>query len=97
MISSPTFVLHRRYATSIHGAPLYFNHLDLYRIEAERIDIDTLGFDLDALLGGQQITVIEWAERIRALLPADTIWLHFTQTSEQVRTIEITPDLLLVD
>jgi tRNA threonylcarbamoyladenosine biosynthesis protein TsaE len=96
MISSPTFILHRQYRTIREGAPLYFNHLDLYRIESGS-GLDALGFDLDALCDKDQLTLIEWGDRILHLLPSDAYRLTFTQTGPEARRIEVSPAVALQD
>ena len=68
-VSSPTFTLLHEYASS---PPLY--HADLYRI---RNADDACGLGLEEYLGGDGITVIEWAERATELLPKDTWHLEF--------------------
>ena len=68
-VSSPPFTLIHEYAST---PPLY--HADLYRI---RNADDACGLGLEEYLGGDGITVIEWAERAGELLPADTWHLTF--------------------
>ncbi len=60
-ISSPTFVLIKEYKGRI---PLF--HFDLYRLESLD-DISHLG--VDEYLFDQGVCVIEWAERMKMLLP----------------------------
>jgi tRNA threonylcarbamoyladenosine biosynthesis protein TsaE len=69
LASSPTFVLVNVYRRPDEGRLF---HLDAYRLsnttEAEELD-------LDAMLG-QGPLVIEWADRIRAVLPVDHLWIR---------------------
>lgn len=62
-ITSPTFVLHRRYQ-----GRLTLHHLDVYRVE-QLAEADDLA--LAELLEGPAVTLIEWGDRIRAALPAE--------------------------
>ncbi len=65
-VTSPTFTLVNEYL----GGRLPLYHIDLYRINSEK---EALGFGIEEYLpmaGG--VTVIEWAERITDLLPAET-------------------------
>lgn len=80
-IVSPTFILMRSYNN------LY--HLDLYRLEGElSMEIENLG--LQDLWGKKgNIVVIEWAEKIRELLPKKTIWIDFQDLGEDKRKISI--------
>ena len=66
MITSPTFTILQ--ADEDGRLPLY--HLDVYRID-DPDEMEEIGLD-DCLYGGG-VTVIEWAERIEELLPADTV------------------------
>jgi tRNA threonylcarbamoyladenosine biosynthesis protein TsaE len=65
VIASPTFVLVKKY--NITGEKKYFFHIDCYRIvganEAEQIGIDKI------LQTSMSVVVIEWAERIKDIIP----------------------------
>ena len=82
-VHSPTFTLINEY----HGKyPVY--HFDLYRIESER-EIFDLGYEEYFYDGG--ICLIEWAERVQSLLPANHIEIHlkgfFQPGQENLREI----------
>lgn len=82
-VSSPTFTLIHEYAST---PPLY--HADLYRI---RDTDDACGLGLEEYLGGEGITVVEWAARAAELLPANTWHLTFEvgkDLTERIITIE---------
>lgn len=64
LIKSPSFVIIHEYSGSI---PLY--HFDLYRI-AHQEEIFFLGYE-DYFYQKKGIVVIEWAEKIEELLPAE--------------------------
>lgn len=81
-VSSPTFVMVNLYRAA-DGAPLY--HMDAYRIESLP-EAAQLGLD-DMLAEGALI--LEWPERIEALLPKERIWMTLTHVSETERQIEI--------
>src|SRR5581483_11564817 len=83
-VNSPTFILANEYLSG--RLPLY--HIDVYRIEnAEEAE----GFGLDDYLNGEGVTVIEWADRIRDVLPHDVLWIELEYVDEQQRRICITP------
>ncbi len=65
-VTSPTFVLERIYT----GKKFFLHHFDMYRIEEK--DVESTGL-LDIL--GEAVVVVEWADKIRGLLPSDTIWV----------------------
>lgn len=82
-VASPTFVLMRQYPTK--SRKLY--HVDLYRLEKDVTqEYKSLGLDEIAEKGGN-IVVVEWAEKIRNVLPKDTIWINFKTTGENTRRI----------
>ena len=65
---SPTFVLATRYR-----GRLALHHADLYRIDhpAEAWD---LGLE-DVMSAGEDVLVVEWADRAAAIFPADALWI----------------------
>jgi len=65
-VSSPTFVIMNRYdGVDGEGRELFLFHVDLYRIEGTDAILD-LG--LEEIMGGDGITLIEWADRMGHLL-----------------------------
>ncbi len=80
-IISPTFILMRQYNN------LY--HLDLYRLEKElEEEIENLGLP-QIWNQDSNIVVIEWAEKIKDLLPQNTIFITFEVLAENRRKITI--------
>ncbi len=85
-IVSPTFLIFRRYqASSIKhqvSSIKYrdkiqnFYHVDLYRIHNIK-ELDVLNFK-SILHYPFNIVLIEWGEKIKKLLPKDTIWVNFS-------------------
>ncbi len=80
-VTSPTFNLLHEYT----GGRLPLFHFDFYRL---RHAGEALDLGLDEILGSGGLTIIEWADKFPGLLPAATIWLHFTAQGETVRLIE---------
>lgn len=92
IITSPTFVLLKEY--SILRPNLHFGsasqgvnlvHVDAYRVETIE-DIKSVGIE-DYLNRNDVILAIEWAEKIKALLPKDVIWIKFKTVNENTRKI----------
>ena len=81
-VSSPTFVLLNVYDTG--RLPLY--HLDAYRIHGAD-DFESIGFS--ELLEQNGIVVVEWAERVTALLPQQRIEVRIDSLDPTTRRIEI--------
>lgn len=83
IVTSPTFMLWNLYEI----AGLSVNHLDLYRLGS--IDeILELGI-LDVWSAPENYTLIEWAEKIDSILPADAIRINFEHLDENSRAIKI--------
>ncbi len=78
-LTSPTFVLIKKHRN--------FYHIDCYRIKSYK-DVGALDF-LEIISNAKNIVLIEWAEKIRKILPKDTIWLKFKIISDKEREIKI--------
>ena len=79
IVNSPTFTIMK-----IYQGRLSLYHLDVYRIENENTD-----FELEEYfyLGG--VSVIEWADNIRSLIPHDAIRLTFDILTDSSREVSI--------
>ncbi len=64
-VTSPTFTLVNEYV----GGRLPVYHIDLYRIKTAE---EAIAFGIEDYLPGAGVTVIEWPEKIEALLPTGT-------------------------
>lgn len=85
-VTSPTFVIMKQYETTDEKFSLLV-HIDAYRIEADE-ELTVLGFT-DLLPLPNTLVVIEWAEKVAALLPQDTLHLTFVIDGD-IRRIELT-------
>ena len=79
--TSPTFVLVNEYVGRV---PIH--HVDAYRTDSmtELIDLGLL-----EMVGGEGVTVIEWADKLTPLLPPDAIRVHIAGVGDEPRTITI--------
>lgn len=75
VVSSPTFTLVQIYDDG--RLPLY--HFDVYRIGDES-EMEETGFE--DYIHGEGVTLVEWADRIQTLMPADTIWIRMYKDPE---------------
>jgi len=86
-ILSPTFVIMKRFAIGDKPfANLY--HIDCYRIESPR-ELSALGFK-EIIKDSKNLIVIEWAEKIKKILPKETLWIKFDHLGENKRKIKMT-------
>lgn len=87
-ILSPTFVIMRRYKMqSRKRETKSFYHLDCYRLARPK-EILSLGFK-KIIADPRNIVAVEWAEKIKKLLPKQTIWLRFQFVDDKKRKISI--------
>ncbi len=77
-VTSPTFVIVNEYRRPDGGIVF---HLDAYRIETER---EAAELDVDRLLAEGSL-IVEWPERIRAVLPADELRIVMEHVAEEQR------------
>ena len=79
-LTSPTFVLMKKYGN------LY--HLDCYRIKDSE---DVLALDFKEIISiPKNIVLIEWAEKIKRILPKDRVWIKFKILGKKERIITFT-------
>lgn len=83
VVNSPTFVLVNEYAGRLH---MY--HVDVYRL-AGSAELAALGFEDMCDAGG--LVVVEWADKIQDLLPADSLSIELAATGENSRQLQLTP------
>lgn len=82
-VNSPTFVIIKEYKGRI---PLY--HFDLYRLD-HYSSFDTMNYE--EYFYGSGVTVIEWADKIKKLLPKKYIDVKLKVVDENRRKISINP------
>jgi len=76
-ILSPTFVIMKRFGN--------FYHIDCYRVKNEK---DVLGLDFKNIIKDpKNIVAIEWPEKIKSILPKNTIFIKFKLLDKNKREI----------
>jgi len=93
-LTSPTFVLLKKYnlpkrKITSYGLRItdYLFHIDCYRLNKPK---ELLDLDFEEIISNpQNIVLIEWAEKIRKILPKNIIWIKFEIISPRERRIII--------
>jgi tRNA threonylcarbamoyladenosine biosynthesis protein TsaE len=65
-----------------------FYHIDCYRISKPK-EILELGFK-EITSNPKNIVAVEWAEKIKKILPKDAIWVNFEFINKKNRRIFVT-------
>lgn len=80
-VHSPTFTLINEYAGSLS---LY--HFDCYRMKSAE---EALEIGVEEYFYGEGVSVIEWPDRIRELIPPEAIWITITSLAPTKRKFVI--------
>ncbi len=81
-ITSPTFVILKKFKIAKFK---YFYHIDCYRIKRPK---EILDLDFQKIIADpKNIICLEWADKIKKILPAETIWLKFKFRNNKKREI----------
>lgn len=86
-LTSPTFVLIKKYKIPGYGLRVtsYLFHIDCYRLNKPK---DLLDLDFKEIISNaKNIVLIEWAEKVRKILPKDAVRIKFKIISEKERKI----------
>jgi len=86
IVVSPTFVLERIYRLKDKNFKLFI-HVDAYRFEKAK-ELADLGFK-DLIRDPRNIILIEWADRVKKILPKNHIEIKFEHISDNKRKITI--------
>ena len=81
-VTSPTFAIVHEY----RGGRLPLVHVDLYRLDTPQ---QAVAVGIEDYFYGKGVTVVEWAERISALLPPRAINVRLELRGENERTIVV--------
>ncbi|MHC4798306.1 MAG: tRNA (adenosine(37)-N6)-threonylcarbamoyltransferase complex ATPase subunit type 1 TsaE [Planctomycetota bacterium] len=81
LVNSPTFVIINHYVGMGSKPPLNIHHVDTYRLDGSE-DLEALGFEELCVDGA---VVIEWADRVFDLLPADLLTITIEPIDENRR------------
>ena len=82
-VTSPTYSL-----LHIHMGRLPLYHFDLYRLGGDE-DVEQLGFA--EYFYGEGVSLVEWADRLHAEMPAERLTITFSHLGEDERRIDLAP------
>ncbi len=96
-ILSPTFLIMRKYqipkfkiqinskAQTLKNKLDNFYHLDVYRLK-DKEELLMLGFK-EILKDSQNIVLIEWADKVKKIIPKDAMWFKFSHGAKESERI----------
>lgn len=85
-VLSPTFVILKKFGLSRSGFKTLY-HVDCYRVEEPE---ELLKLDFKEIIENpQNVVIIEWADKIKSILPDQYLKLDFQVEGEQERKVEI--------
>lgn len=85
VVTSPTFTIMKKYEITTPSKFEHLVHMDAYRIESLD-EVRPLGLEL-LMQQPRNLFCIEWAEKITAVLPEQTIYLKFVSLDEKTREV----------
>jgi len=93
-VLSPTFVIIERFQFNNLTIKQFnnFYHLDCYRIKKPRELLD-LGFK-EIISNPRNIVAVEWADKIKKIMPEDVLWINFEFIDEKKRKISFICDII---
>lgn len=83
-ILSPTFVIYKKF--KIKNSK-YFYQFDCYRIQKAK-DILDLNFK-EIISNPENIILVEWADKIKKIMPKNTLWINFKLINENTRHLSL--------
>ena len=90
-ILSPTFVLIHKHELQTGKRPAQHKgyrslyHIDAYRLESEK---DLLKLNIKKILKDpKNIVMIEWADKVKGIVPKNAIWVYFKHSNTKKRSI----------
>ena len=88
--TSPTFVVMKQYTRKLSGKnnrekqSIY--HIDAYRVDSK--NVLKLGWE-EITADKNNVIIIEWANKIRKIIPKNSLWVKFKWKNENKREVSI--------
>jgi len=85
-VLSPTFIIVKKFQIPNSRSRLQnFYHIDCYRIKKPK---ELLNLNFKKIISDpQNIIAIEWADRIKKIMPPNTLWINFEFINNKTRKI----------
>ena len=80
--TSPTFLIMKQY--KLKDETIY--HIDAYRVGEK--DVANLGWE-EIIADKKNVVIVEWAERIKSIVPKNALWIKFEWVSGEERKITL--------
>ena len=87
VVTSPTYTILKQYEIKEDKEFKYLVHMDAYRLDSVE-ELKPLRFD-EFLNKQNTIFCIEWADKIREVLPNDTVFVSLNMTDENTREVVV--------
>jgi tRNA threonylcarbamoyladenosine biosynthesis protein TsaE len=81
IVNSPTFVIVNEYEARVH-----LHHIDAYRLSGPA-ELEAIG--VDEMFSPRSAVIIEWADRVHDVFPADRLTVSFAVTGSTCRRLTI--------
>ncbi|MDP4007487.1 MAG: tRNA (adenosine(37)-N6)-threonylcarbamoyltransferase complex ATPase subunit type 1 TsaE [bacterium] len=83
-VLSPTFLIVKSYKLRAKNYKLLY-HIDCYRLKTSK---ELLQLEWKEIVGDpNNIVAVEWADRVKPIIPKDALWISFSYGEEDTRAI----------
>jgi tRNA threonylcarbamoyladenosine biosynthesis protein TsaE len=89
--TSPTFAIMKHYKINFKFKILNLKLMNIYHIDAYRVnskDLLELGFK-DFAGKENSVTIIEWPEKVKKIIPTSAVWINFEWLSDKERKLTL--------
>lgn len=86
-LSSPTFVIMKKYPIKKKGSYKFFFHLDAYRLKNQR-ELERLGWK-DIIKDPENLVFIEWPENVGKAMPEDSRMIYISHQGGNQRHFRV--------
>jgi len=94
-ITSPTFVIEKKYTLPAQASWKNLIHIDAYRLESEE-ELDSLDWSYIAT-DPNNLIMLEWPEQVGRGVPDRAVWIEFEVVDDSTRILRIPANIKLSD